>query len=308
MIYAISIIPIKLVIEYNIEKENCIYTLPSLNTLICIIIFWGNKECVANNPVETITLTALILTTISLIILIYNNENLRNIHKHIFFYLELIAYYIIASFFSTLFVLFYNKEEHDFFFYAYAILIPILVFMNTCFSQELKKGKENQINQSILFSFITTTIGIILIAFSPVILPIETNSFNRIMQIIGQQDKDNKIYYIEENFLKTNLEPTSLIVEVEKHKNKKTSYEDIEYNKYVAHCGKIYLDTGDKTVFKRWNSDDFVQIPSNKIFEYQGRTLTCETIRVRDKTLKTLKTLKTEHDFVENFFNSRTIK
>ena len=101
-----------------------------------------------------------------------------------------------------------------------------------------------------------------------------------VMKIFAYQDKEEKIYYIEENFIKTNLEPTSLIVEVEKHKTKKTTYEDIEYNKYVAHCGKIYLDTGDKTVFKRWNSDNFVQIPSNKIFEYQGRTLTCEIIVV----------------------------
>lgn len=300
MIYAISIIPIQLTIEYNIEKEEWIYTLPSLTTFVCIIVFefalWSNIECIINNPVVTIMVIASLLIIGSLYLLICKNKDLKDICIYKTFYLNLIFYYIIASFFSTLFVLFYNKGEHDFFFYAYAILIPILVFINILFNQELRKGKENQINQSILFSFITTTIGIISIAFSPVILPIETNSFNRIMQIIGQQDKDDKIYYIEGNFLKTNLEPPSLVIEIENHRTKNISNEniknanneDIEHNKYIAHCGKIYLDTGDKTVFKIWNSDNFLQIPTNKIFEYQGRTLTCDVIKVRDNPIQVI--------------------
>lgn len=94
-----------------------------------------------------------------------------------------------------------------------------------------------------------------------------------IIKASGLSDSQQKIYYIEENFIKTNLEPRSLIIEVENHSSiNNESDENIEYNKYRAYCGRIYWNIGDTIVFKKNDSGKFLHIPTNKIFEYQGNT------------------------------------
>ena len=214
-----------------------------------------------------------------------NKENFKTICFEILLFILIIVYlFLFAP---------NDYKENNSIYFGHIILIILNIYYISRLGTEIK-NKEKFI-AFISFSFIMSIILPLILMVIRDIPPaieqlksghsildrkIKSTNIDRIMQIIGQQDKYDKIYYIEENFIKTNLEPTSFIVEVENHKNKKPTYEYIEYNKYVAYCGKIYLDTGDKTVFKKFNSDKFLQIPSNKIFEYQGRTLTCEIIVV----------------------------
>lgn len=111
-------------------------------------------------------------------------------------------------------------------------------------------------------------------------------AYDQIMITFGYQDKDDKVYYIEENFIKTALETKETLIKVENHKtrNSEEKYVSSEYNEYSAHCGKIYWNTGDTVVFKREYGKKFIQIPANKIFEYQGRNITCDIVKIGEET------------------------
>lgn len=203
---------------------------------------------------------------------------------------ERITYFILSAGYSILFILGVTHGENNFFYIIYSILIPILVWINNTIISDINKNTHTKksLFQFVFFSFTTSTILMPIFIYSIVqpvkltFLPnLETKYSDRIMQILGYQDKDNKIYYIEESFIKTVLEPRQLLIKVEKYKTENdVSKDDLSrYNEYSAHCGKIYWNTGDTVVFKTEYSNKFIQIPTNKIFEYQGITLTCDVIK-----------------------------
>lgn len=222
-------------------------------------------------------------------IIIYFLE--RFFTKHFINNFEKTTYFVLSAGYSILFILGINHGEHDFFYIAYSILIPTLVWVNNTIASDINKNTHTKqsLFQFVFFSFTTSTILMPIFIYSiaqPVkllFLPnLETKYSDRIMQILGYQDKDNKVYYIEESFIKTVLEPRQLLIKVEKYKTENdVSKDDLSrYNEYIAHCGKIYWNTGDTVVFKREHSNKFIQIPANKIFEYQGDNhISCESTK-----------------------------
>ena len=121
------------------------------------------------------------------------------------------------------------------------------------------------------------------------------------MQAFGLQDRKEKIYYIEEHFIKTNIESKELIINVRKQKfNLQT-----EDNKYRAFCGKIYWNTGNVIVFKNYDSDNFIQIPAYKIFEYQGDNFNCNLVKAKDTQARISKIII---DYPLSFLQGKIIK
>lgn len=319
IIFIIGATPLYFIKRYNQKYtlNYLSYSIPSCYFLILVITY----NCIENASQNVHIYIAIILYIIYLYCCLYQknikkireryskaykNQKKKRLYKNyiilkfeqIFIKLILITvYFMLTLIFSSEFIIIYNAGEHDYFYILYSILLPILIaiFSISGSNISLKRNYKKDIACHIFFIFIISTILLPLIIFVAIQAintheqeNIESHYSDNIMIILDQQDKYDKIYYIEENFIKTNLEPTALIIETENHKTKNTSNEDIEYNKYIAHCGKIYLDTGNKTVFKRWNSDNFVQIPTNKIFEYQGRTLTCDIIKLRDNLIQVI--------------------
>lgn len=132
-------------------------------------------------------------------------------------------------------------------------------------------------------------------------MKLETIYSDRIMQAFGLQDRREKIYYIEENFIKTNIESKELIINVRKQKfNLQT-----EDNKYRAFCGKIYWNTGNVIVFKNYDSDNFIQIPAHKIFEYQGDNFNCNLVKAKDTQARISKIII---DYPLSFLQGKIIK
>lgn len=224
--------------------------------------------------------------------------------KHFINNFEKITYFVLSAGYSILFILGIKHGEHDFFYITYSILIPALVWINNTIVSDINKNTytKKSLFQFVFFSFITSTILMPIFIYSIVqavklsFLPnLETKYSDKIMQILGYQDKNDKVYYIEENFIKTNLEPRELLIKVENHKiakNVAENYHTYEYNEYSAHCGKIYWNTGDTVVFKREHSNKFIQIPANKIFEYQGDKITCKIVKVNEETKKIANIMK----------------
>ena len=222
-------------------------------------------------------------------IIIYFLENFFT--KHFINNFEKTTYFILSAGYSILFILGVTHGEHDFFYIIYSILIPTLVWVNNTIISDINKNTHTKksLFQFVFFSFTTSTILMPIFIYSIAqlvkltFLPnLETKYSDRIMQILGYQDKNNKVYYIEESFIKTVLEPRQLLIKVEKYKiENNVSKDDLSrYNEYSAHCGKIYWNTGDTVVFKREHSNKFIQIPSNKIFEYQGNNhISCESTK-----------------------------
>lgn len=200
-------------------------------------------------------------------------------------------YYILSLSYSTIFIVDYNQKSDDYIYIIYSAILPLMVISSGYFSSIMtKKDPKASTIKFLSIVFIMAEFLFPIIIFSTIQIinsfnkdSLESHNTDKIMIAFGYQDRKEKIYYIEENFIKTNINAKTLTVKVEKHKiEDKRS----EYNEYSARCGKIYWSTSDTVVFKQEKvfnekyANKFIQIPANQIFEYQGKDVNCDTIKI----------------------------
>ena len=309
-VFLVSYAPTYLIIKNNIKKRLWIYSIPSFTPFLYIIgfeisIFLKAEDFFIRN--QSIILSAILLL---LLLITFFSIRCKSHCKngHISDCFEIVIYFILSSFYSFLFVLGYNLGEHDFFYIIYSILLPVLVISHSYLTSKINAKDIKTLFQSGLLLFIASTILLPFFIFLLTqiinqlgLMKLETIYSDKIMQAFGLQDRKEKIYYIEENFIKTNIESKELIINVRKQKfNLQT-----EDNKYRAFCGKIYWNTGNVIVFKNYNSDNFIQIPAHKIFEYQGDSFNCNLVKAKDTQARISKIII---DYPLSFLQGKIIK
>lgn len=309
-VFLVSYAPTYLIIKNNIKERLWIYSIPAFTPFLYIIVFGISIFLKAED--SFIRNQSIILSAILLLLLLITFFSIRYKshckNGHISDYFEIVIYFILSSFYSFLFVLGYNLGEHDFFYIIYSISLPILVILHSYLTSKINAKDIKTLFQSGLLLFITSTILLPFFIFSLTqiinqlgLMKLETIYSDKIMQVFGLQDKKEKIYYIEENFIKTNIESKELIINVRKQKfNLQT-----EDNKYRAFCGKIYWNTGNVIVFKNYDSDNFIQIPAQKIFEYQGDSFNCNLVKAKDTQARISKIII---DYPLSFLQGKIIK
>ena len=309
-VFLVSYAPTYLIIKNNIKERLWIYSIPAFTPFLYIIVFGISIFLKAED--SFIRNQSIILSAILLLLLLITFFSIRYKshckNGHISDYFEIVIYFILSSFYSFLFVLGYNLGEHDFFYIIYSISLPILVILHSYLTSKINAKDIKTLFQSGLLLFITSTILLPFFIFSLTqiinqlgLMKLETIYSDKIMQVFGLQDKKEKIYYIEENFIKTNIESKELIINVRKQKfNLQT-----EDNKYRAFCGKIYWNTGNVIVFKNYDSDNFIQIPAQKIFEYQGDSFNCHLVKAKDTQARISKIII---DYPLSFLQGKIIK
>lgn len=309
-VFLVSYAPTYLIIKNNIKERLWIYSIPAFTPFLYIIVFGISIFLKAED--SFIRNQSIILSAILLLLLLITFFSIRYKshckNGHISDYFEIVIYFILSSFYSFLFVLGYNLGEHDFFYIIYSISLPMLVILHSYLTSKINAKDIKTLFQSGLLLFITSTILLPFFIFSLTqiinqlgLMKLETIYSDKIMQVFGLQDKKEKIYYIEENFIKTNIESKELIINVRKQKfNLQT-----EDNKYRAFCGKIYWNTGNVIVFKNYDSDNFIQIPAQKIFEYQGDSFNCNLVKAKDTQARISKIII---DYPLSFLQGKIIK
>lgn len=309
-VFLVSYAPTYLIIKNNIKERLWIYSIPAFTPFLYIIVFGISIFLKAED--SFIRNQSIILSAILLLLLLITFFSIRDKshckNGHISDCFEIVIYFILSSFYSFLFVLGYNLGEHDFFYIIYSISLPILVILHSYLTSKINAKDIKTLFQSGLLLFITSTILLPFFIFSLTqiinqlgLMKLETIYSDKIMQVFGLQDKKEKIYYIEENFIKTNIESKELIINVRKQKFNL----QIEDNKYRAFCGKIYWNTGNVIVFKNYDSDNFIQIPAQKIFEYQGDSFNCNLVKAKDTQARISKIII---DYPLSFLQGKIIK
>ena len=309
-VFLVSYAPTYLIIKNNIKKRLWIYSIPAFTPFLYIIgfeisIFLKAEDYFIRNQSIILSAILLLLLLITFFSIRYKSHCKNG---HISDCFEIVIYFILSSFYSFLFVLGYNLGEHDFFYIIYSILLPALVISHSYLTSKINTKDIKTLFQSGLLLFIASTILLPFFIFLLTqiinqlrLMKLETIYSDRIMQAFGLQDRREKIYYIEENFIKTNIESKELIINVRKQKfNLQT-----EDNKYRAFCGKIYWNTGNVIVFKNYDSDNFIQIPAHKIFEYQGDNFNCNLVKAKDTQARISKIII---DYPLSFLQGKIIK
>lgn len=86
------------------------------------------------------------------------------------------------------------------------------------------------------------------------------------LRTIGIIDNNSKTYFIEKEFIQKSLENTHIL----------TVTKPTKIESYKAYCGKIYWKSNTKVVFKKMNDNEYIRIPKDKIYEFQGKHILCE--------------------------------
>ncbi|WGE83280.1 hypothetical protein [Actinobacillus equuli] len=305
-IYILSILPsliiyrnINNITTININKIAFNYSIPMLVSLAFFLIFYFLEFNVtwANNLFLGITII-IPLITLCLVWDTLKNENGKiNIQK----ISETFFYFIFISLYSFLIITSMNKGQDDFLYYFYATII----FLSTIFSNYLTA--QNIRNNKTSFRKIISDHFVLLI-FSIIVIPslvyqssevyneyfnqkVKTAFSYRIMQAFGYADRNDKIYFIDQDFISREIKS-----------NPQYLYKDTIKDTYKAYCGRIYWKTDTTTVFKKYDDESYKKIPNDKIFESQNTDFYCigsELTKKEDLVISIINFIHSAKDLVK---------
>lgn len=285
-IYILIVLP-SLIIYRNVHKEiskkpimiSIGYTIPMFVSLTFFLIFYIFEF---NVKYATLTLLCVIICA-CLITLCFVWNTLKKENNKIDYQklIETFSYIIFISFYSFLIITSINKGQDDFFYFSYAIIILFFTFLSNYLAVQGIKNQKTYFRKIAADNFILLTFSIIII---PTLIyqvseiynefsdkKIKTTYSYKIMQVLGYADKNDKIYFIDEEFIEQEIKANPMKI----YENVSMDNATIK-NTYKAYCGRSYWKSSDTTVFKQNGDDSYKKIPNNKIFESQNTNFYCE--------------------------------
>ncbi|AWI50327.1 hypothetical protein AM202_05814 [Actinobacillus minor 202] len=145
--------------------------------------------------------------------------------------------------------------------FLYFIFMGFSFFLNNTYLLNIKKHKRAPV-RFYLLSSVTIIFAVSTSPFEIFKIDIVRNS----LRSIGIIDNNSKTYFIEKTFIQKSLKNTHSL----------TNTKPTNTEQYKAYCGKIYWKSNTEVVFKQMNDNEYIRIPKDKVYEFQGKHILCE--------------------------------
>lgn len=143
----------------------------------------------------------------------------------------------------------------------YSIFMGFSFFLNSIYLLDVKKHKRVPV-----WFYLLSSVTVIFFVYASPFESSEIDIVKNSLRSIGIIDNNSKTYFIEKTFIQKSLKNTHTITD--------TKLANIE--QYKAYCGKVYWKSNTEVVFKRINDNEYIRIPKDKVYEFQGKHILCE--------------------------------